>query len=44
MLDFVFFLGLEKLIRNEKEIFVLEENKFSRNRKMSFEGLCNIIY
>jgi len=35
------FSFLENLIRNEKEIYVLEKNKFSRNRKMDF---ANFVY
>jgi len=33
----IFFPFLQNLIKGEKESYILEENKFSRNRKMIFE-------
>jgi len=36
-------LNLENLIRNEKESYVLEKNKFSRNRETSFKDFVYYI-
>lgn len=38
-----FLLNLENLIRNEKESYILEKNKFSRNRETSFKDFVYYI-
>jgi len=39
----LFFRKLKKLINYEKEIYILEENKFSKDYKMSFKDFIFMI-